>query len=115
MEVTVRKDELLTILRDNRAAHRDIFEKAVEAYTRQLVRWHRDQARRILKGQKGERMVALPVPEDHTDDYDNVIEMLEMDISDTFTLDSYEFQNYVRDRWNWSGAFAANTASYLAK
>lgn len=113
MDTTVRKAELLTILRKNRKEHRAIFEEAVDVYTDRLVKWHRAQARRILRGEQGERMVRLPQPEDHTDDYDTMIKMMEMEVGDTVTLDFHLFQNLVMDQWSWSGSFAANSTSYI--
>lgn len=113
MDTTVRKDELLTILRANREQHRGIFEKAVEAYTEQLMKWHRDQADRLLRGEVAERAVRLPQPEDHTDDYDTMIKMMEMEVGDTVTLEFHLFQELVMDQWRWSGTFAANTSSYV--
>ena len=40
--------------------------------------------------------------------------MLEMDVRDTVTLSSNDFERFVRDRWEWQQSFKTNTASYLA-
>lgn len=112
METTVRKAELLEILRQNRRAHRGIFEKAVAEYTKRLIEWHRQQERSLLAGKSAERSVRLPQPEDHTDEYDTMIKMMEMEVGSEVTLDFRLFQNLVMDQWSWSGSFAANSTSY---
>lgn len=115
MEVTVPKTELRKIIAKNRDKHRAMFEKAVEVYRKKLIAWHEEEVKRLLKGDTDHRMWRGPVPEDHTDDYDTVLMMLDMEVGETLTLQQHEFHNYVRDQWGWSGSFAANTASYLAK
>jgi hypothetical protein len=110
--VTVDKNELLTIIRQNRDNHRATFEKAVKVYTDHLISWHRQQEKRLLKGETAERFISFPVPEEHTDDYDTLISMLEMHRLDQIDLEFTEYNNYVRDNWRWSASFTANTASY---
>ncbi len=57
-------------------------------------------------------MVALPMPTDHTDDYDRAIAALDWTIFDEVELKMGEFDMYVRDSWAWKNEFVASTAMY---
>jgi hypothetical protein len=112
LEGTFSKDEILKIIEANREAHRATFTKAVEVYSERLVAWHKEEVKRVLRGEKGSRFVHLPEPEDHTEDYDTVISMLRMHKLADITMAFHDYQNFVRDQWTWSERFAANTTSY---
>jgi len=111
-EVTVNKAELLEKVKENRSKHRQIFEDAQIKY-RELVIEELDlMLKDAKKGRKIKRWIGLPEPEDHTDDYDRVVRMLEMSVDENVTLRAVEFDNYVMDQWGWNASFAANTVSY---
>ena len=54
----------------------------------------------------------MPEPHDHTDDYDTVIAMLEMCVDEVVEIDMQEFDNYVRDNWQWKANWSASNALY---
>jgi hypothetical protein len=100
--VKVKREDLLTKVRANREAHRELFLKAQEGY-RKLVIEELDRMLADAKaGRKVSRSINLAEPVDHTFDYDRVIMMLEMSVDDTVTLDALEFNQYVMDNWEWS-------------
>lgn len=122
-KVTVSRDALLEKLRENRQRHAEIYADALDGY--------RDQVRDRLRGLLADfgdddsfralvdnnrlyldEVLDLPVPEDHTDDYDLAIQMLEMSIDDDVTLTSIEFRKFVNDEWEWKHRWEANTAAY---
>lgn len=111
-EVKVKKSELLEKVRANRDAHRDLFLKAQEGYRLRII----EELDRSLKdAQEGRRVdlkvLAMPVPEDHTDDYDVVITMLEMEVDDNVIIDDHDIQRFVLDKWDWKvRAMTTNTA-----
>jgi len=114
-EITVSKADLIEKLRANRDEHRSMFIKAQERYRdAMIVELDRalDEARR---GDKIRRAFSLPVPEDHTEEFDTAIEMLQWETGEEVQLDQHDFQRYVQNRWGWAASFAANTQSYLAE
>lgn len=111
-QVRLNKDALLTKLRENRKNHRAIVEDAWKGYKAEVIRQLEKQLKRARKGVKKQIFVHIPIPEDHTDDYDRVIAMLEMDVRAEFDVSETEFENYVRDKWKWSGQFAATNSTY---
>ena len=113
-QVTVRVEDLSSILHDNRDQHREQFLEAQHVYRARVIEWLDEQLASARRGEKVRRAISLPEPEDFTDEYDRVIRMLEMSVEDKVTLTAREFDNFVRDKWDWTQRFATNTTSYLA-
>jgi hypothetical protein len=113
-KITVRVEALRVIVQDNRDAHRSIFERAVEKYRERMI----EELERCLDDIKNRRTLTvrlgLPVPEDHTDDYDRVLRMLDLMVGDTVELTEADVAMYVQDDWAWKRNWAASTTSYLA-
>lgn len=113
--VKVKRKELLKKVEKNRKSHRDLFLRAQEGYRIDMIA----ELDRMLKDAKAgkniRRAVVMPEPQDHTDDYDRVIDMLKMSVDDEITLDSTAFDNYVRDEWQWSRQAMATNVSYASK
>lgn len=113
--ITVRKAQLLETLIQNRDEHQVIFDKAQEAYRASMI----DELDRALAEAKGgkqiKRMFTLPVPENHTDDFNTAIKMLDWHTEDDIELEQHEFEQYVENRWAWRASFAANTQSYVSR
>lgn len=112
--ITVNKDKLLKILKTNRANHRDVYEEAFEGYRQECIRILEQNLSNLRSGKKVIVQFYEQAPQDHTDDYDRVIRMLEMEISDTVELDQQQFVNYVDDEWNWKQSWTVSNAKYAA-
>lgn len=111
-QITVSKSNLALTLKTNRDNHRAFYEEAVEVYRKEAARLAKEQAELMLRGEIKAVRVSIPVPEDHTEDYNRIIAMLEWSIGDTFELSEQDFSQYVNDDWGWKASFAANTMSY---
>lgn len=110
--VTVKRDELLARIRSNRDAHRDLFLKAQDGYRARVI----EELDRMLDdakaGRKIRRSVQMAEPQDHTADYDMVIDMLEMATTDSIEISQHHFKCYVRDEWNWKAAASMVNTAY---
>lgn len=113
--VTIKKDDLIEKIRANMGTHRSTYEKAVEVFEKEQKRLLAEMLRKAERGNPFDRLALsrLPVPEDHTRDYEVALEMLEWEVGDTVELDHTDFRRYVRDEWEWRASFAANTQAYL--
>lgn len=100
--VKVKRQELLTKVRANRDAHRELFLKAQEGYRKLIIEELDRMLAEAKAGRRISRSINLAEPLDHTSDYDRVIMMLEMSVDDTIVLDATQFDQYVRDHWAWS-------------
>lgn len=114
-DIQINKEKLLAQLRTNLGKHHETYERAVEEYHRQQVKL----LERLLEDAKHGKPVdhfalsRMPVPEDHTSDYEVAIEMLELEERDTVLLDHNSYMRYYRDEWEWRRAWHANTVSYV--
>lgn len=111
--ITVEKAALLAKIRTNRDEHRSMFLKAQERYRDAMVVELERSLQEARDGKPIRRSFTLPVPEDHTTDFNTAIEMLEWEQGDEIVLDHRDFARYVQNRWEWAASFTANTASYL--
>lgn len=113
--ISVHKAELIDRIRLNRDQHRAVFEKAIQGYHDELKRELADRLDRLIKGQHIDKHIALLEPEDHTEDYDRVLDMLEMSVDDEVTITAQEFAQYVRDDWAWKRQWVATNSAYLVQ
>ena len=113
--VKVKRQELLTKVRANRDAHRELFLKAKEGYRKLVI----EELDRMLAdaraGRPIQRSVTLTEPSNHVKDYDRVITMLEMSVDDTVTLGADDFDRYVMDNWAWSRFALHTNTAYAAE
>lgn len=110
--VEVDTQELLKRIRENRDKHRAIFESALEGFKTQVIEHLEKRLEQVRKGKVPDLMIRLPQPEDHTEDYDCVIDMLETHTKDTIQISNQEFAMYVRDDWSWKRQFVATASNY---
>ena len=85
-EVVVNKGELLSVLRHNRAGHREVFLKAQEGFRDRAIAELDRSLADARAGRDVRLIVHLPKPEDHTEDYDREIRMLEMHTEPTVKI-----------------------------
>ena len=114
-EITVSKADLIETLQTNRNEHRAMFLKAQERYREAMIVELDRALQEARNGDPIKRMFSLPVPEDHTEEFDTALEMLQWEQKDSITLNQRDFLRYVQNRWEWAASFAANSLSYLAE
>lgn len=112
MKTEVKKDDLTKTIQKNRDNHKAIFDKAVKAYQKKLEEILLEKLKRVRRGSKIQMFFNLPQPEDHTKDYDRILQMLSMEIGDTIELGEGEFSKFVMDDWAWKSEWVSNTLSY---
>jgi hypothetical protein len=116
--ITVSKTDLLATLRDNRDEHASDYAEGIAEYQRQASERLQALARKVTEDPDADLYSVgreLPKPENHTDDYDTAIKMLEWHQGDSIELGIDDFQHYVLDQWRWKEAFASSMSNYSAK
>jgi hypothetical protein len=98
----------------NRTKHHAAFVKACEVFREKAIAELNAMTDAVARGDIRRLYVSLPVPEEHTADYDRAIQMLNLHLGDTVELSEEAFTRLVQDEWGWRNAFLLNTASYLA-
>jgi len=106
------KSKVLKALNKNRDAHYKIVREAQKGYREKAIELV-EQLLKDLKAGKGVSLhIPLAVPENHVDDFDRAIQMLEMGVGKNVELDQNEFQCYVRNQWQWQHHFLAANSAY---
>jgi hypothetical protein len=116
--IRVNKAELTSILETNMQQHSATVEKATAIFRQRVQEKLDDAIRTVKKGKPIGRdvlFIALPIPEDHTVDYERALGMLRLSLDDEIKLGEADYRRLVMDEWEWQNTFAANTTSYLAQ
>jgi hypothetical protein len=114
-KVTVKREELLKILRQNRDQHRAVFERALEGYRRKAIQILEERLEDARANRRINLAIELIQPMDQTREYDRAIRMLEMHTQEQIELSERDFASYVMDDWGWKGQFTATTSGYLPR
>lgn len=110
--VRVNKDDLLARIKKNRDEHRQIFEEALEGWKKAVIKALEEAYQDALQGKEFRLHVGLVRPEDHTDQYDTVIELLGMSLDDELELTQNDFACYALDKWAWQAQFLTTSMDY---
>jgi len=113
-ELTFKKEEVLNRLKINREEHLKIVREAQEGYREQYEKLLVKTLDDLRSGKEVPNHVGLTVPSNHVDDYDRAIEMLEMCTEKEIILDENQFQELMRNKWNWMSGFLVSNAGYSA-
>lgn len=87
----------------------------MDGYRDKVIEILEDHIDRIKANAPERVSVSLPMPEDHTEDYDRVLAQLAWSLDDELELNEQEFNTYVRDQWGWRDAFAQTYAMYTSQ
>jgi len=108
------KKTIVARITKNRDRHRSIYERAMEIYREKAIEQLNSFTDDLKAGKNPKLYINLPVPEDHTRDYDAMLDVLTSSIDTTCILDQERFRQYVRDEWDWKAKFLGTVNSYVA-
>lgn len=117
IRVTVKKDDLLNILRENRKKHAEEYNIAKQGYQVECVKRLKKHASQIASGKiqdisKFDTYLGLPVPQDHTEEYDSLIGMLELAQEKEFEISGVQYRQWIEDKWDWRQAASMCNSAY---
>jgi hypothetical protein len=113
--LTYDKNKVLERLRENRDGHAAKVIEAQSVYQAQVTE---ELSKRLEQARAGKPvdpsfLAKFPIPQDYTKEYDRVIDRLETTDDKTVTLEDHEFNQWMRDEWDWQGRFTASSSRYL--
>ena len=109
IEVTVKREELLERLRENREKHEQEFNQAISQWQNEL----QSSIESIKPNAEFEFPQSLEqlrddCPVSHVNHYDQAIDMFGMCVTEEIKLDSDAFNTFCRDEWGWKDSLATN-------
>jgi len=131
----VDRKNLIKKLEENRKKHKERYEQMCLGY-KVLVAEANDEFQRLLAAELEEKephevdhasvyreaFEDVDMPTQHLKDYDETIEMLSWMEDDKIRISLSQFRMWVRDEWNWIGAFMregelplANSSKYNSR
>lgn len=113
--VKVSRNELLKSITTNRATHHTEYVEAEAGYRDAAIKQMAQNLKDAQDGKDIQRHLQLPQPDDHTEDYDREIKMLQMSVDDVIELTVHDFDRYVMDNWEWKQAVTATNMFYKAR
>jgi hypothetical protein len=114
MQITsvVEKEEALRTLRENKERHRMIVQEARVGYVNKAKGMLSAKLDELANGKITALRFDLQVPEDHTDDYELAIKMLELHSHDHIEMSASDVRTLMMDEWDWLRSFLFTNARY---
>lgn len=109
--IKVNKNELVESIVKNLAQHKIEFTEAMAGFMVKAEQKLKVQLKAVKAGTVPEPVV-FQVPEDHTEDYINIIDLLGMSVDEELEITYEQFKRYVKDDWNWSHGFKSMHTMY---
>jgi len=113
-DVTINKAELLAKLEANLNEHKAIVIEARIGYVEKARKSLEGELAKLRDGRARSINIHLEAPQDMSEAYRTVIEMLKMHTGDTIQLSASEFRMLVLDQWDWSSQFLMSNSTYSA-
>lgn len=114
--VNVDRNELLTKLKINLDLHRVEYQEALAEYQDRLLADLKLAVKKVNSTQNPIELkdfrFNIQFPQNHEDDFKDVIEMLEMSVDQTINLDAESFKAYIKNEWSWQHHFQASKMAY---
>jgi hypothetical protein len=114
LTVTIDKADLLDRLKKNREKHAQEYQTAFEGYVLVVTQELEEKLAKIKAGEAVETYSVHTAPVDHTSEYDDLIDMLEMADDKQMELTQQQFRQYARDDWGWKQTWATENMTYTA-
>lgn len=114
MQTMMRMDRvvLLEKVRENRAHHKEVFDRAWSGYADAVARKLHGMITELDAGGDPSLYVRMTKPEDHTADYDAVISFLENGADPSIEISLKDYRQYALDEWDWREMFDRTASSY---
>lgn len=113
--VKIKRDELLSIVRENKEKHIKEFNEAVEDFKRAVVKITEENLMLANTGDLAEiaKIKSMPVrPVSYESSYTRAIRMLELSVDAEIELALHDFDQLVQDEWQWKASFTTSNSTY---
>lgn len=111
--ITVKKADLIIILRKNKENHIKEYAEAVEAYKKEAAKQLKEQLKNLEEGGLNIKLNLIK-PINSEENYDSIIQMFEWEVNKEVELTQDEFKEYVQDKTDFSTRAKLANYTYLA-
>lgn len=114
--VKVDRLDLLSKLRANLEVHRAEYNEALDEFYNRLLEDLKLATKKVKNVKSVQELkdftFNVTFPQNHEQDYLDVIEMLEMSVDTEIQLDAVSFKAFVKNEWPWQDAFRMTKVLY---
>jgi hypothetical protein len=110
--VTISKEKLLAQLEQNKVEHKIIYDDALHGWQTEVIVALRSALNKAVAGEEYITDLDIDPPENHLNEYDEIIDRVKWHEEDMIVLDLREFNQFVRDSWDWMPHFLNNAFNY---
>lgn len=114
INLTFKVTELFERAKKNREVHASEYTQAKEGYLLEAQKRLEKKLEAIKSGKLVPLNFDLRVPTEHLEEYDTLIDMLSSCTDTEIKLDVAQFQNIVKDKWDWSESFKSLVKYYTS-
>lgn len=106
-KIKVAKQELIEKLKENRALHKEEYEKAVLGYKINVKKAFRERLKELKNlpelelGEFNTYFNKLYKPDSHDNEFKLAIGMLELSVDEFVEITAEEYQQYYLNEWSW--------------
>jgi hypothetical protein len=110
--VNVRRIALIAALRKGLELHRAQFVEANQDYKAAVLAFQAEAQARTARGDFSEFRMNLHAPEDKSQEYVDIIEMMEVSVDEVVQIDKDAFKAFYKNEWPWTAGFLSASAGY---
>lgn len=114
--VNVKRLDIIDALKKGLIEHEASLSEALSDYNAAVIKFLELALQNAKNGNFKDLVLNIPKPEDHTKDYQHILDMLELSVDETIQLDSDTFRAYFKGEWSWKHRFLdimASTKAYI--
>lgn len=120
--ITVDKEKFRDTVATNKAKHEELFHEASAAFYiklhEKIEKWENKLGRKEMNFTdfiKAVNTIQRDHPQGHCDEYQQILDQLEWEQGTTVQLAPHEFNQFVKDEWQWAGAFNTSYTNLTGK
>jgi len=114
--ILVKKTDLIELVQKNKKTHLEQYELAVEGYWKTMAEEAAKLTEQAAARTKPENVdINIFRPQNHLEEYETALKMLEMHQSDTVEISKEEFEKYALDKWSWKQEWKMSNSGYWGK
>jgi hypothetical protein len=115
-KVTVKVETVVAALKENYERHKTDYAEAYDGYKRQAKILLEERLAEVAASsseteQENLRFDLTP-PEDHRDDYERAIGMLEMTTDEETRITATQYAAFIQDKWSWQREWSHSNKAY---
>ena len=114
--VVMKKEDVLSKVKENRKEHLNIYNESIGSWKMETINVL-EKSLKILVGNKKNPWNEIfsaqhKEPVSHEKEYNQAIEMLELEVRNEIELDKETFAQLIQDDWHWQRDFLNSTSNY---